>query len=83
MPPRAWINALPSELKTRIAEECYQWESSSQKAHQLFPLHKEGHLAEYPSAIGALFRVSREWHEIAAPFRFRVSSFLSSIRLRS
>ncbi|BGP44035.1 hypothetical protein JCM10450v2_008252 [Rhodotorula kratochvilovae] len=82
--PRASIHILPPELKSRIAKHCAEQDQRHLELRELFDEQMEDimdgppldHLLEgldrrYSRSLAALFRVSVEWSEIAAPYRFR------------
>ncbi|BGP30248.1 hypothetical protein JCM10296v2_002000 [Rhodotorula toruloides] len=90
---RATINDLPTEVKTRIAEYCDEQDERSTKwLTRLSLLLRAGPielrrrlqhaLAEtadrHQRSVGRLFCLSKEWSQIAAPFRFKN---LSTIRM--
>ncbi|GAA6026827.1 hypothetical protein JCM8097_005888 [Rhodosporidiobolus ruineniae] len=87
LPPRATLDSLPTELKKRIVELCAEQderfrESTKYLDEQLvesdnISLAPElddlvGSLKrQYVASVGALFRLSKQWSELAAPFRFK------------
>ncbi|BGP06211.1 hypothetical protein JCM10049v2_002030 [Rhodotorula toruloides] len=88
---RTTINDLPTEVKTRIAEYCDEQDERSTKwLMRLSLLWKTGPielrrrlehaLAEtadrHQRSVGRLFCLSKEWSQIAAPFRFKNLSTL-------
>lgn len=87
-PPRASLDSLPTELKKRIVELCAeqderfkQWTHHfEEQVEQSAGLEMAGELDDLvrnvthrqQSSIGSLFCLSRQWSELAAPFRFKV-----------
>lgn len=85
--PICWIDRLPTEIKTRIAELCD--EQDERWRNKCKALTHSGSQQEWrrkldtnkwldkgsrllPPSLGALFCTSKAWSEIAAPFRFKV-----------
>ncbi|BGP15942.1 hypothetical protein JCM10213_003627 [Rhodosporidiobolus nylandii] len=80
VPPRRTINDLPVELKKRIVEMV----ALQDEVYEEWTAHVGEHLSvnmageldkqreRYKSSLGALFRVSKEWSQLSATWRFRV-----------
>ncbi|BGP12685.1 hypothetical protein JCM10213_008823 [Rhodosporidiobolus nylandii] len=77
---RCTINDLPAELKAKIVEHCAAADEAFRSWHTalkpFMPHELASHAREqqtcYGRCISALFRTSKTWSEIAAPFRFRI-----------
>ncbi|BGP44036.1 hypothetical protein JCM10450v2_008253 [Rhodotorula kratochvilovae] len=77
--PHANINDLPAELKIKIARLCAEHDEHLRSwtkpvASQTYGPAKDGineMWRTYGHSIGALFCTSKDWSEIAAPFRFQ------------
>lgn len=90
--PRATMDALPTEVKTRIVEFCHeqderlrQWNKRLSQFDLSWPALKSDRqqtIRQHPCTIGVLFRVSKTWSAIAAPFRFKVSFSILVQQLR-
>ncbi|POY73810.1 hypothetical protein BMF94_3351 [Rhodotorula taiwanensis] len=80
MPRQADLNCLPTEIKTHIARLCAQQDDRLREQCDELSRRYEPSRASIrgsimrPSSIGCLFRASKEWSTIAAPFRFTVLS---------
>ncbi|BGO89771.1 hypothetical protein NBRC10512_004423 [Rhodotorula toruloides] len=89
--PRTTINDLPTEVKTRIAEYCDEQDERATKwLTRLTLLQRAGPIElrrrlehalpetadRHQRSVGRLFCLSKEWSQIAAPFRFKNLSTL-------
>ncbi|BGO89772.1 hypothetical protein NBRC10512_004424 [Rhodotorula toruloides] len=82
--PRVTIDALPTEVKTRIVEFCHEqdermrrWIECLSEFDLSWPQYKsvrQKTMRDHPSTVGVLFGMSKTWSAIAAPFRFRTLS---------
>ncbi|KAK4332712.1 Proteophosphoglycan ppg4 [Rhodotorula toruloides] len=82
--PRVTIDALPTEVKTRIVEFCHEqdermrrWIERLSDFDLNWPQYKpirQKTVREHPSTVGVLFGMSKTWSAIAAPFRFKTLS---------
>jgi hypothetical protein len=85
------LTSLPTEIKIRIARICRDQDHAARdtfnEAANRFDTETSRGVSAYDdgdeapsryiSTVGSLFCLSREWHAIAAPIRFRVSGFYS------
>ncbi|GAA5885601.1 hypothetical protein JCM6882_007489 [Rhodosporidiobolus microsporus] len=79
-PPRRTINDLPAELKKRIVElvaqqdDAYEEWTTALRPKLKGPMRVvlDAQKVRFKNGLGALFRVSRQWSELAAPLRFKI-----------
>lgn len=73
------IDDLPEELKTEIARYCYEQDNKDRELSRKALLRPAIKPVE---SLGALFRTSRTWSRVCAPFRFEVSPHVRLNRCR-